>query len=82
MILAIILFSMTLLLTMSIADSFSLFALTKWVENQSKEKKYPWIPYVSPLDRPTSDPWRIGTKGVAGDGTLEFNQLPAPDVEP
>ncbi|KAI1120096.1 hypothetical protein F5Y10DRAFT_290321 [Nemania abortiva] len=65
------------------ADSFSLFALAKWVETHATERRYPWIPYVSSRDMPTSDPWRIGyLDGQDGDDLLEFKHPPAPDVEP
>ncbi|KAI0529773.1 hypothetical protein GGR58DRAFT_526027 [Xylaria digitata] len=65
------------------ADNFALFALTKWVETHTAERRYPWAPYVSFRDMPTSDPWRIGyLDGKDGDDLPEFNDLPAPDVEP
>ncbi|KAI0095848.1 hypothetical protein GGR51DRAFT_567603 [Nemania sp. FL0031] len=66
-----------------IPDSFLLFALAKWAETYSIEKKYPWIPYVSSLDMPAGEPWRIGySDGKDGDDLPEFNDLPAPDIEP
>ncbi|TGJ79062.1 hypothetical protein E0Z10_g9703 [Xylaria hypoxylon] len=67
------------------ADNYNLFALSKWAQTQSKEKKYPFKPYVSTLDFPTGRIWDIEFPplGLTSDnGVLEFNHFPAPDVEP